>query len=247
MNTRGQYILLWATIVVALVCLGCFFLFPGFLPPISPMASADAVAAFYRDPGNLSRTRYSMILYNWFGIGFLPLYGLIVVHIKRMNHYSDVFAYGFLAAATSGVSLFATTDLYFQLIAFRPERHAAIMQVLNDMAWLNFTAPVGFIVAQNVALALAIYLDKSVRPVFAKWVAHFNLLIAALIAPAALSVTTLTGPFAWDGLWSFWIRLGAICLWGLVMFFVLWGAASREKREEAVLSILNASLQGAAQ
>jgi hypothetical protein len=247
MNTRGQYILLWSTVVVALICLGSFLLFPGFHPPISPMSSAEEVAAFYRDPENLSRTRYSMILYNWFGIGFLPLYGLIVVHIKRMNHYSDVFAYGFLAAATSGVGLFATSDLYFQIAAFRPERNPAITQVINDMAWLNFTAPVGFIVSQNVALALAIYLDKQARPVFPRWVAHFNLLIAALVAPAALAVTTLTGPFAWDGVWSFWVRLVAISLWGVVMFFVLWSAVRREKREEAALSPQALELQSAAQ
>ena len=245
MNTRGQYILLWSTLVVAAICVACFFIFPGFLPPMSPSLSAEATAAFYRNPANLARARYSMILYNWFGIGFLPMYGLIVVHMKRMNHYSDVLAYGFLAAATSGVGLFATSDLYFQLVAFRPERDPAIMQVLNDMAWLNFTAPTGFIVAQNAALALGIYLDKSPRPVFPKWVAHFNLLAAALVAPAALSVTTLTGPFAWDGLWSFWIRLGTIAVRGVVMFFVRWAAATREKREEAALTPPGGKLQAA--
>lgn len=245
MDTRGQYILLWSTAVVAAISVACFFLFPGFLPPMSPGLSAQGVADFYRDPGHMARARYSMILYNWFGIGFLPLYGLIVVHMKRMNHYSDVLAYGFLAAATSGVGLFATSDLYFQITAFRPERDPAIMQVLNDMAWLNFTAPTGFIVAQNVALALGIYLDRSPRPVFAKWVGHFNLLVAALVAPAALSVTTLSGPFAWDGLWSFWIRLGAVAAWGVVMFFVLWAAAGREKREEKAFRPAGAPLQAA--
>jgi hypothetical protein len=232
---------------VAAISLVCFLLFPGFLPPLSPTLSADAVAAFYRNPENLSRARYSMILYNWFGMGFLPLYALIVVHIKRMNHYSDVFAYGFLAAATSGVGLFATSDLYFQLAAFRPERNPAILQVINDMAWLNFTAPVGFVVAQNVALALAIYLDKGPSPVFPRWVGHFNILIAVLVAPAALSVTTLTGPFAWDGVWSFWVRLGSISLWGVVMFFVLWGVVGREKGEEAAQLSRDGGLQGAPQ
>lgn len=232
MSTRGQYICLWITVVVAAIWTGCFLLFPGFTQPLSPNLSPEEVAAFYRDPENMNRTRYSMILYNWFAVGLLPLYGVIVVQIKRMQHYSDVLAYGYLAAATSAVGLFMTTDLYFQVAAFRPERDPIIMQLINDMAWINFTAPVGFVIAQNVALALAIYLDKPKR-IFPLWVGHFNILIAAVIAPSALSAMTLEGPFAWDGLWSFWGRLGAITLWAVVMFFAVWGAVAREKREEA--------------
>jgi hypothetical protein len=232
MSTRGQYICLWLTVVVAAIWLGCFFLFPAFTTPLSPSLSPDEVAAFYRDPENMNRTRYSMILYNWFGVGLLPLYGVIVVQIKRMNHYSDVLAYGYLSAATSAVGLFMTTNLYFQVAAFRPERDPVVMQLINDMAWLNFTAPVGFLIAQNVCLALAIYLDRQKQRVFPLWVAHFNILIALAVAPAALSAMTLTGPFAWDGIWSFWGRLSAIVLWGVVMFFACWNAIAREKREE---------------
>jgi len=246
MKTGGQYICLWLVAMAGAIWLGCFLLYPGFTPPLSPSLSADEVAAFYRNPDNLWRARYSMILFNWFGFGLLPLYGVIVVQMKRMKLYSDVLPYGYLAAATSGVGLFATTDLYFLLAAFRPERDPAITQMINDLAWLNFTAPVGFLIAQNVALAIGIYLDKQASPIFPKWVALFNVLIALLIAPAAISAMTLTGPLAWDGIWSFWVRLGAITLWAIVMFFVCWGAVSREKREAREMVSGHGALQGAA-
>ena len=238
MKTGGQFICLWIMAVMAAIWVGCFFLYPGFTPPLSPTLPAEEVAAFYRDPDNLWRSRYSMILLNWFGFGLLPLYGIIVVQMKRMRLFSDVLPYGYLAAAASGASLFLTSNLYFLLAAFRPERDPALTQMFNDLAWINFTAPMTFVVAQNIALALAIFFDKQAAPIFPKWVAAFNILIALVVAPSALSAATLTGPFAWDGVWSFWVRLGALSLWAVVMFFQCWGAIVREKREEGASSAL---------
>lgn len=81
----GQRICLWTAPVVGILWIICFFTFPGFTAPLSPTMSADAVAAFYADPYVSDRTRYGMILFNWFAIGFLPFYGLITVQMKRMG------------------------------------------------------------------------------------------------------------------------------------------------------------------
>ena len=81
-------------------------------------------------------------------------------------------------------------------------------------------------------LALAIYLDRQPRPVFDAWVAHFNLLIAVALAPAAFVALSLTGPLAWDGLLSFWVRNGAIAVWLTVMTIVLGKNLYRQRRDE---------------
>ena len=84
---------------------------------------------------------------------------------------------------------------------------------------------------QCVFLALAIYLDRQARPVFDAWVAHFNLLIAVALAPAAFVALSLTGPLAWDGLLSFWVRNGAVVVWLTVMTIVLGRNLYRQRRE----------------
>src|SRR5206468_55447 len=108
------------------------------------------------------------------------------------------FAYSYLSAVASGATLFAVADLLWLIAAFRPERSPDLVLLLNDLAWIIFTAPVGMLVAQNVCLALAIYLDARPAPVFPRWVGHFNMLVAAAMAPAALAAVVRTGPFAWD-------------------------------------------------
>ena len=84
-------------------------------------------------------------------------------------------------------------------------------------------------IAQSVILALAIYFDDQPRPVLNRWVAHFNLLVAAALVPAAFVGLALTGPLAWDGTLSFWLKNIAIGVWIVVMGVVLGQAIYRER------------------
>ncbi len=122
-------------------------------------------------------------------------------------------------------------DIMWLLAAFRPNRSPELIQLLNDMAWMIFIAPVGMIFVQNLCLAFAVFLDSGQRPVLPRWVAPFSLVIAAAIAPAAGAATVTTGPFAWNGAVSFWLRLVALSLDVTVMFFVLRTAVMRQARE----------------
>jgi len=232
-RTDGEHILLWTLPAVGLIWISAFLLFPGFVHPMSPTMSAEEVAAFYRDPENLARIRYSMILFNWFGVGLIPMLTLIVMQVRRMAHRTPIFSYSLLACAAGGPTLFLIADLFWLLAAYRPERDPVLIQLFNDLAWVTFTSQVPYLIAQSVLVALAIYLDRGSRPVFARWVAHFNLLIAAALVPAAFVGLALGGVMAWDGLLSFWVRNIAIALWVVVMGAVLAGAIRRERVEEA--------------
>jgi hypothetical protein len=234
-RTDGETILLWTLPVVAVVWLSAFLLFPGFVQPMSPTLSADEVAAFYRDPENLPRIRYSMILFNWFAVGLIPILALLVLQVRRMAHRTPIFSYSLLACAAGGPTIFLMADLFWLLAAFRPDRDPQLTLLFNDLAWVTFSTQVGFLIAQSVILALAIYLDRQQRPVFARWVAHFNLVVAALLVPAAFAGTAMTGPLAWDGLLTFWVRNVAIGTWILVMAVVLARAiGSQRVADEAV-------------
>jgi hypothetical protein len=232
----GEVILLWTLPAVGAVWLSAFLLFPGFVQPMSPTMSAEAVAAFYRDPGNLPRIRYSMILFNWFAVGFIPILALIVLQIRRMAHRTPIFSYAILACAAGGPTIFLMANLFWLTAAFRPMRDPQLTLMFNDLAWVTFSSQVGFLIAQSVILALAIHLDRQERPVFAPWVAHFNLVIASLLVPAAFTGVAMTGPLAWDGLLTFWVRNAAIGLWIVVMTAVLARVITRQRAEDEALA-----------
>jgi hypothetical protein len=80
---------------------------------------------------------------------------------------------------------------------------------------------VPFLIALCFFLAVAIFFDQQPRPVFAPWVARFNIAIAIALVPAGFAGLTLSGPFAWNGFFGFWLRNAAIALWLVVMGIVL--------------------------
>jgi hypothetical protein len=231
-SMSAQWISLWMTPVAGLILLVAFVSFPGFRPPMSPSMPAADVAAFFAR--NTTGTRLSMIIFDLCGIMLLPFFMLIVLQMKRMGTPTQVFAYCYLSAVVSGATFFAISNLLWLLAAFRPERDPALIQLLNDLAWIIFTAPVGMLVGQCVALALAIYLDARAQPVFPRWVGHLNIATAVVLVPAACAAVVTSGPLAWDGVVSFWLKLSAFSFYLVVMFFVVRAALQRQARDEGV-------------
>ncbi|MGV0794314.1 hypothetical protein [Mycolicibacterium sp. XJ1819] len=228
----GELILFWTLPALAVIWVSAFFLFPGFLHPMSPTMSAEEVATFYRD--DTARIRYSMILFNWFGVGLIPTVMLLAMQVRRMAHCTPILSYSLLACAGGPPCLFLIANMFWLLGAFRPERSAELTQLLNDLAWVTFTILVPYLIAQCLLLALAIYWDNQRRPVFKPWVAHFNLLTAAALAPAAFGAVTFSGPIAWDGVLSYWVKNIAIAVWIVVMASVLAQNIRRQRVEDAV-------------
>ncbi|MEU5877854.1 hypothetical protein [Spirillospora sp. NPDC047279] len=228
---RAQQVILWSAPAVALVLLVLFVAFPGFFPPMSPDMSAAEVGAFYRD--NTPLVRFSMVGFNLFGILIVPFFVLIMAQMQRMRGQSHIYAFSYLAAVVAGATLFALSNIFFAVAAFRPDRGDDLIQVLNDLAWITFVAPIGMLVAQFVLLALAVHADDRQAPVFPRWVAHYALFTAAAMVPSAASAVYRDGPLAWDGLVSFWLRNGAFALFVVVMFFVLRAALRRQAENDA--------------
>jgi hypothetical protein len=229
-DVRTQTIGLWTGLCAGVVVLIGFFVYPGFFPPMSPDMAAEDVAAFYRD--NAAMVRATMITWNLCGIMVLPFFMVIVVQMKRMATQSHVLAYCYLTAAVSGATIFALADIFFLVAAFRPDRSPELVQLLNDMAWIIFVAPVGMLVAQNLLLALAIYLDDRAHPVFPCWAGHVAVVTGLAMAPAVCAAVVSSGPLAWDGAVSFWLRNIAFVGFVVVMFFVLRTALRRQAAEE---------------
>jgi hypothetical protein len=233
-RTAGEQIIFWALPAVAIIWIAAFFLFPGFLPPMSPQWSARKVAAFYAD--HTSRVRYSMILFNWFCVALIPILMLIVERMRRMAHRTPILRYCVIGVAGAAPIAFLTATIFWLLAAFRPDRPPALTQLYNDLAWITFTCAVPFLVALCLFLAVAVYLDEQQRPVFRCWVGHFNLLIAVALAPAGFAGLTLAGPFAWNGFLAFWVKNVAIALWLVVMAVVLGQTIRRDRWAEQVLA-----------
>jgi hypothetical protein len=233
----GEKILLWTLPVTAVIWISAFFLFPGFTHPMSPSMTAAQVAAFYRDPGNLSRIRASMILFNWFAPALIPLLMLIVLQVRRMAHRTPILSYCLVACSAGGPAIFLVADLFWLLAAFQPARDPQLTVMFNDLAWTTFTTAVPFLIAQSLFITLAIYLDRPDRLVFRRWVALFNIVVAVALVPAAFTGLALSGPMAWNGLLPFWVKNIAIAAWIVVMSVAVGRNIYRQRAEDSAQQV----------
>jgi hypothetical protein len=234
MNLKGQRIMLWTAPPALALFTFAFFVFPIFSPPLSPTTTPEQVAAFFAE--NVTGILGVAILCNLIACSLVPLFAVIAVQISRTGTSSSVFTYAYILCVGVGLTAFILADYCWAMAAFRPDRDPQLISLLNDMAWFFFVAPVGTIIVQNLCLAVSIYLDARADPIFPRWVAHFNVVAAALLVPSAFSILHMSGPLAWNGLASFALRIGVFGVYIVVMFVVLLGVVNRQGSEQEALA-----------
>ena len=121
-NLRTQQVVLWSSPFVALILLVLYLAFPGFRPPMSPSMTATEVAKFYAD--HRGQVLFSMVGFNLCGILIVPFQVLIMAQMMRMKTQSHIFAFSYLTAVVAGATLFALSNIFFSVAAFRPEQNA---------------------------------------------------------------------------------------------------------------------------
>ena len=128
-----------------------------------------------------------MILFNWFGVALIPIVMLIGERMRADGApHADPALLPDRCAGGPPI-VFLTANMFWLLAAFRPERAPELTLLLNDLAWITFTCGSRSSIAQCLFLALAIVWDEQAQPVFPRWVAWFNVVIAVALAPAAFA------------------------------------------------------------
>lgn len=222
----GERVVYWTLPAVMVLWVAAFLLFPGFVPPMSPRASATDVAGFYRD--HLAQIRTSMVLFNWFGVALIPMLMLLVERMRAMAHRTPVLRYCVIGVAGAAPIAFLTSTVFWLIGAFRPERPPELTLLLNDLGWITFTCGVPFLIGLFLFVAVAIAYDDQPQPVFPRWVARCNVACAIALVPAGFAGLALSGPLAWDGFLSFWVKNLAIAVWVGVMAVALRRAMERD-------------------
>lgn len=199
--------------------IGGWWLIAGFVPPHPPTMDADALAAVYA--ANTGLIRFGILLAMISTAFVLPFTAILAAHIRRIEQGLPVLTYTELIGGALTTVILLVPTVLWSLAAFRPERSPEIILVLNDFAWMFFLMTFAPVCMQILALALAVLLDRRRPPRFPRWVGYFNVWVAVLFAPGGLLTFFKEGPFAWNGVLSFWLPLVAFVAWFFVMAVVL--------------------------
>jgi hypothetical protein len=204
----------------------------GFLPPVPPSLSAAEVAALYEE--HRTGIRLGATLTMQFCIFGVAWTAAVAAQMRRIEGDSTpLLTYLQLACGTIGFMVLMIAPFAWTTAAFRPERAPELVYLFNDFAWLALIMPVMPAALQALAIAAATLSDRRAEPIFPRWSAYLNLWAAVVFLPGALATFFKTGPFAWNGLFDFWLPLTVFCLWLPLMAVLVTQAARRQAREEA--------------
>jgi hypothetical protein len=201
-----------ATVVVALIG----WLIAGVLPiPLGSESSVEQVVDFYGH----TRVLVGLVISSVGICLVFPLIAVIGVHMVRMEGRTPILTFlQLITGAATGVLLLLPM-LLMAVIAFRPDRNPELTVTLNDIAWLLFITPIAPFMIQNVAIGVAILNDK--RQTLPRWVGYVNFWIALSFIPDPLAFFFHSGPFAWRGIFIFWLALTTYSIFLVVMGVML--------------------------
>jgi len=231
MNTTAQRLCAWSGIAcIALFFIG-FWPIAGFIPPPAPTLTGEQLATLFT--GDAVRIRIGMIV-SLFAAALLASWSAVLTaQMKRMRGRVAALAYTNLAVGALFVLEFIISLIIWQSMTFRV-RDPQILLAMNDTAWLLFVAITSTPVLQTLAIGTAIFLDtRDGQPnaVFPRWVGYLNYWVAMLFLPGTVSVFFHTGPFAWNGLLTWYLPLTVFAIWMVTMSVLLLKAIDAEDAE----------------
>ena len=191
-------------------------IFMGFFPPHSPLMDAQEVThAYLENTAAIRLGATAMMQLCLLGVFWVAV---ITVQIRRMEGDGSRFlTYSQLTLGLLTFFLFLPASIFWSLASFRPDTRAAeLTYLLNDLGWVSLLMPVGSAFLQAFVIAAAVFSDKQENPTYPRWFAYLNLWIGFLFFPRMFMMFFKEGPFAWDGLFDFYIPLAGFTLWVLV-------------------------------
>jgi hypothetical protein len=135
-------------------------------------------------------------------------------------------------AGVCSVMLTYVPAMWWLIAVFRPDRSPELTQTLNDIAWLNIVGGLTIYLPTLFTISIASFMDDSEKPAFPRWFGYMCLLVFAGQASGQLVFFFKTGPFAWNGLFAFYIPMVAFFLWFVAAFYLMRKATLEHSQRE---------------
>jgi hypothetical protein len=231
MNITTQRMCVWCGPLLALLFFLGFWVIAGFIPPPSPADAASVIAARFRD--DATEIRWGLELCCFSGALCVPWAAAVSVQLKRIEGRYSPLTYAQLGLGAALPFEFIVPIYFWMTAAYRADRPASEIQLLNDLGWLPFTGLIYTIAIQAVVIGVAVLGDKRSVPLLPRWFGFFSIGCAVAFCPACLDVFSQSGPLAWNGLIAWWLLVVAFFLWLAGLSRVLLLAISRQAGEQA--------------
>lgn len=220
----------WAGAVFALGYISTWGYLGFNLPPFVPAIELDSLYQHYVE--NNTRIKIAFVL----SVFFMPIYFVWSSLVSRVMQVIEgtngpLSVVEQMGGATTVITG-CIAGVCWLSAGFRvDERTPEIVRALHDFGWMYFDTTFMVTSLQMIAMAVVFLMDKRDKPLIPRWLCWYTLFIAFIFIPLLLLPFMFSGPFAWSGLFNFWVALGGWFVWVLLMVIYLNNAISRLAQE----------------
>jgi hypothetical protein len=185
-------------------------------PPPSAMITAAEITAHIQQ--NAANIQLGMFLVNIAVALSIAMVVGISMEIRRIEA-SPMPALSYIHMTTGTVaSLFLMLPaMTMSVAAFRLDRAPETMLLLHDLSTFFTFLPFSVATLEALVVAVAIFADKSARPVFPRWLGYYTVISGLSYVPMGLIGFAKDGWFASNGLLGWVIPTILVAPWYLMM------------------------------
>lgn len=229
MNSRIQIWCIWCAPAATVLYILAFWGIAGYVPPTAPGISTADLVSFYAS--HRDAIRLGQLLGMIFCILYIPWYAVLSAQIARIEKGFPILALIQFGGGLVLVVYFLFCGLLWNIAAYRPELHPELLRLIHDASWLGFVMIFPEYTLQLVVIAVAGFMDKREQPLLPRWACYYNLWAAATGFGGGMATFFKTGPFAYNGLFAFWMPVAFYVLWLCIMVPLLLRAVRRQALE----------------
>ncbi|GAB6919626.1 hypothetical protein JCM9803A_00760 [Rhodococcus erythropolis] len=198
--------------------------------PLGPQDSVVEVVEFYSSGVHVPLG----IALASVGVCFaIPLVSGISYVIWRSGPSEAIFAVLQAVSGTVTAVLLLIPMLIMAVAGFRPDRDPQITLALNDLSWLLFLTPVAPFIIQNIVIGVYVLTANDSK--FPRWLGYLNFWVGFTFTFDVLAFAFKDGPFAWNGVFIFWLALTTYSIWLAAMGLTIRKIALSETSGELVM------------
>jgi hypothetical protein len=232
-------------VMVLLFLIGAVPLAGFFAPPTSALLSPAEIAGYYNE--HLFAIRLGCFVMFLSAALFLP-FGISITEVTRGDDLGGPIL-GRVQTASVAVCTFVIIliPLFWGVATYRADTTSPeVVQSWNDAGWLGVLFAVPPFSLWCAAIAVAILRDGAGEraALLPRWSAYLNIWCAIFFVPAMMMIFFRSGPFSQDGIFAFWIPVGAFFFWIVSMTVLVSRAADQQAARRS--AVADAARPGAA-
>lgn len=215
----------WCGAATVILMFSGLAIIAGYFPPHPPSDGAEKIADFYRS--NFYSIRIGLIIMMLSSatmIGFASATSVVISKVEKKHGF---LSNAYLISGFGLALLIFYPAIWWLTGAYRPDRDIELIYLLNDAGWLQFVGGLFIGWPMFGLLAAAAFVESGPEPYFSRWYGYLNAWVAVAFLPGQIIFFVYSGPFAWNGLISFYVAVSAFAIWAGPTVYYIWKAGKR--------------------